>query len=348
MKRKGANLSFLGFIVFFVTIAGVMSVTLFMYEYVNNRSEGNTTVIAVVMLLVILFLSLGCSLIDLFRRRKAIDAPVEQILDATEKISAGDFSVRLPIEHEYGKYNDYDCIKDNLNAMAEALEKSAVLKTDFLSDVSHELKTPLTVIRSYALLLGTEQDEEKRTQYVRAIAEAANRLTGLVSSVLQLNRMENQAVLPEKKELVLDERLAEILLNYEEKIEQKNIELDCDLQENTRIFAAGNYLDIIFSNLISNAVKFTNEGGRVALKLKTEGKNAVVTVTDSGCGISAESGARIFDKFYQADTSHAQEGNGLGLALVKRAIDVIGGEISVQSKLGEGSSFTVLLKDVVR
>lgn len=346
MKRKGTTLSFLGVAAFFTLIAAVVTVAMLLFGYVNEKSGGNRTVIAVVMLLVILFLSLLCTVIDVFRRKKTVDKPVEQILDATERIAAGDFSVRLPIKHEYGKYNHYDCIMDNINTMAEALQKSEILKTDFISDVSHELKTPLTVIQSYATLLREEKDEQKREKYAAAVAEAAGRLSVLIGNILQLNKLENQSVLPEKTVVQLDEKLAEVILTFEEKIEQKKVELVCDLQENIHIFTIESYLDIIFNNLVSNAVKFTNEGGRVEVKLKKEDENVVVIVKDTGEGISPEVGARIFDKFYQADTSHAKEGNGLGLALVKRAIDVLGGEISVQSRLGEGSTFTVKIKEV--
>ena len=131
----------------------------------------------------------------------------------------------------------------------------------------------------------------------------------------------------------------------EDKIEKKNIDLACELEE-LYVISMKSYLEIVFNNLLSNAVKFTDEGGRVAVKLTKEGENAVVQVSDTGCGISPETGARIFDKFYQGDTSHAKEGNGLGLALVKRAIDVLGGEISVHSQPNKGSIFTVKLKEV--
>ena len=346
MKRKGTVLSFLGVAAFFALIASVVTVAMLLFGYVNEKYNGDRTVIAVVMLLVIVFLSVLCTVVDVFRRRKTVDKPVEQILDATERIADGDFSVRLPISRDYEKYTPFDCIMANLNEMAAALQKSEILKTDFISDVSHELKTPLTVIHSYATLLREEKDEQKREKYTSAVMEAASRLSVLIGNILQLNKLENQSALPEKTVVTLDEKLAEVILTFEEKIEQKQVELICDLEENIRIFSVESYLDIIFNNLLSNAVKFTNEGGRVEVKLKKEGDTAIVTVADTGLGISPEIGARIFDKFYQGDTSHAKEGNGLGLALVKRAIDVLGGEISVHSQPNKGSIFTVKLKEV--
>ena len=133
------------------------------------------------------------------------------------------------------------------------------------------------------------------------------------------------------------------ILSFENLLEEKNIALECDLDE-VEIVSSPTYLEIVWNNLLSNAVKFTPEGGTISVSLKKAGENVVVKVTDTGCGISPEVGARIFDKFYQGDTSHAQEGNGLGLALVKKVIDILGGEITVSSELGKGSTFTIILK----
>ena len=133
------------------------------------------------------------------------------------------------------------------------------------------------------------------------------------------------------------------MLAFEELIERKNLTLECDLAEVT-VTSAPELLDLVWNNLLSNAVKFTDAGGRISVTLKEENGEAVVSIGDSGCGISPETGKRIFDKFYQGDTSHASEGNGLGLALVKKVIDILGGEISVKSEPGKGSIFTISLK----
>lgn len=346
MKRKNAGLSIGGVISFFLLIAGTVTVAMLLFGYVNEKSGGDRTVIAISMFLVILFLSIICTLGDVIRRRIMVDRPVEKILNATEKITAGDFSVRLELGHEYGEYDEYDVIMENLNTMAAELQKSEILKKDFVSNVSHEMKTPLTVIRSYAQLLQTETDEEKRKKYAETLASAATRLSGLVTDILQLNKLENQRIIPEKKRFRLDESLAECIIGFEEIMESKDIELSCDMEE-VEIFSSQSYLEIVWNNLLSNAVKFTEEGGMVEVKLKKQGKNVLITVRDTGCGISPETGARLFDKFYQGDTSHAKEGNGLGLALVKKVIDILGGEISVKSEIGKGSTFSVQLKNVV-
>ena len=346
MKKNSTKISVFGVIAFFLLIAATVTVSMFIFHVVNKRSAGDRKTIASVMLLTIIFLSLVCTLCDLLRRRVMIDRPTEQILDATERIAAGDFSTRILPRHRYTKYDQYDVIMENLNTMAAELQKSEVLKTDFISNVSHELKTPLTVIRSYAELLQTETDEETRKKYAETLVQAANRLSGLTSNILQLSKLENQKILPEKKKFRLDESLAECILGFEDVLEQKKIELSCDLDE-VEIFSSQSYLELVWNNLFSNAVKFTEKGGVIAITLKKGENNAIVSVSDSGCGISAEAGARLFDKFYQGDTSHAHEGNGLGLALVKKVIDILGGEIFVESELGKGSTFTVTIRDNV-
>lgn len=346
MKRNSTKISVFGVIAFFLLIAATVTVSMFIFHVVNKRSAGDRKTIASVMLLTIIFLSLVCTLCDLLRRRVMIDRPTEQILDATERIAAGDFSTRLLPRHRYAKYDQYDVIMENLNTMAAELQKSEVLKTDFISNVSHELKTPLTVIRSYAELLQTETDEETRKKYAETLVQAANRLSGLTSNILQLSKLENQKILPEKKKFRLDESLAECILGFEDVLEQKKIELSCDLDE-VEIFSSQSYLELVWNNLFSNAVKFTEKGGVIAITLKKGENNAIVSVSDSGCGISAEAGARLFDKFYQGDTSHAHEGNGLGLALVKKVIDILGGEIFVESEINKGSTFTVTIRDNV-
>ena len=166
-----------------------------------------------------------------------------------------------------------------------------------------------------------------------------------MTNVLKLNKLENQTLSPAFRRFRLDEMLAEAALAYEDVIERKHIDLICDLEE-TEIASAPDYLEIVWNNLLSNAVKFTGEGGTISLSLRTEGGKAIVRVADTGCGISAETGKHIFEKFYQGERSHAQEGNGLGLALVKKVIDLIGGEISVESEVGKGSAFTVTLHGV--
>jgi len=346
MKKRKSSFSITGAFSFFALIAIVIQIAVLVYDYIIQRTD-NKGLIAVLILIVVVLLSALCTIIDYFRRKITVERPVEKILEATEKIAKGDFSVQLSPKHNLYKYNEYDFIMENLNIMAAELQKSEILKTDFISNVSHEIKTPLSVIQSYATLLAEESlDAEERQRCLRALFQASRRLNDLVSNILKMNKLENQKIKPELSVFSLNDQLAEIIIGYEELIESKSISLECSLDE-IKINSCSSYLEIVWNNLISNAIKFTDEGGEISVTLTKQGKSAIVAVSDTGCGIDSETGKRIFDRFYQGDTSRKSQGNGLGLALVKKVIDVLGGEISVQSELGKGSTFTIALKDVI-
>ena len=279
----------------------------------------------------------------LFKRRK-VDRPVAKILNVTEHMAQGEFNIDFSLAHEWGEYDVFDLILENLGTTAEELKKAEVRRSDFVANVSHELKTPLAVIRNCADVLRQEGlPEERRREYAEVLGAAAGRLSDLVSNVLKLDKLENGSLPPENKPFDLSESLALCVLQFEEVAERKGVSFDCAIEEGVSLVSDESLLSMIWTNLLSNAVKFTDAGGIVGVALRAEDGGAVVSVRDTGCGMSAETGAHIFDKFYQGDTSHAQEGNGLGLALVKKAIDLLGGEIFVESKLGEGSRFTVRL-----
>ena len=236
---------------------------------------------------------------------------------------------------------------ENLNKMAIELQKNEVLKTDFISNVSHEIKTPLAVIQNYATLLQDDTlDSETRKNHAKTLIAASKRITDLITNILKLNKLENQEIQEKHEKFNLTEALAENVVEFETIIEKKNLELNCDFDD-VSVFSSKSLLEIVWNNLISNAIKFTPENGKIDISLKRKGKDAEIKVADTGCGMTSEVGAKIFEKFYQGDTSHATQGNGLGLALVKKVIDILGGEISVQSEVNKGSTFTILLKDVV-
>lgn len=343
-ERRKRHSTVTGALILFITIAVFVSIAIAVYVKVESACNGNKAVIAAVMLLVIFVLSAACTLIDFLRRRYMVDKPVQKILEATDKIAMGDFSVRLDIKHQINRYDEYDYIMENLNKMATELSRTEVLHTDFISNVSHEIKTPLAVIQNYAASLQNRQlDEQTRAKYAQTLIGASKRLTALITNILKLNKLENQEIKPEYEEINLSETLAETVLGFEELIEGKGLELDCDFDEDVFVMSSPSYLEIVWNNLLSNAVKFT-ESGKISVSLKSGNGQAVVTVSDTGCGISAETGKHIFEKFYQGDTSHAQEGNGLGLALVKRVIDITGGTIAVSSEIGKGTTFTITLK----
>lgn len=336
--RKNGLLSVTGFAVLFFSIAVMMTIALYIYGAVEKAYDGNKSVVAAVMLVVIVFLSLVCAIIDGVRRRLTVDRPVGEILRATQKIAAGDFTVKIPAR---GNRNEYDLIAQNINKMAAQLSTSEIMRTDFISNVSHELKTPLAIIQNHAAALqDVSLDDAVRKEYAAVLVSASKRFTALVNNMLKLNKLENQRLSPERTHFRLDELIAGCVLQFEDAIERKQLELACDLAE-MRAYSSPELLELVFNNLISNAVKFTGTGGKIAVTLRKEGAYALVTVSDTGCGISPEAGAHIFDKFYQGDTSHAAEGNGLGLALVKKVTDILGGEITVESEVGKGTAFCV-------
>ena len=229
--------------------------------------------------------------------------------------------------------------------MAEELSGVETLKTDFVTNVSHEMKTPLAVMQNYAVLMQTpDLSEEKRMEYAKGIADGSRRLADMMTNILKLNRLENQQIYPQTTEFDLGEQLCECLLQYENVWEKSEIEIDTDIAENVKVKADAELLSHVWNNLFSNAFKFTQPGGMVTVTLTTTEHHAIVKVKDTGCGMSPEIGNHIFEKFYQGDTSHATQGNGLGLALVKRVIDIMHAEISVESIPGKGTTFTVKIR----
>lgn len=181
-------------------------------------------------------------------------------------------------------------------------------------------------------------------EYAKAVTDASRRLANLITNILKLNKLENQQIFPQAETYDLGEQLCQCLLTFENAWEEKGLDIQTDIQENVLVEADSELLSLVWNNLFSNAVKFTEPGGTLSLTLEVQEDLAVVRVGDTGCGIPPEVGRHIFEKFYQGDTSHATQGNGLGLALVKRVMDIVGGDISVESQVGVGSVFTVKLR----
>ena len=338
------------YVVFFLTVAFAVSccMMLFVRTLADSMglvfSEENIGTAAKMTFLNVLLLTLLFGTIDRIRRKLMVDRPVKLITQATERIMQGDFSVRVRPMHGAGM-EGFNQIGMAINAMAKELSGTETLRTDFIANVSHEQKTPLAVMGNYATKLQRPGiTEEERCEYAKAISEATRKLAQLITNILKLNKLENQQIFPQPKEFDLGEQLCECLLGFEDAWEAKGLEIETDMEDDVRIRSDPELLSLVWNNLISNAVKFTPDGGTIGLSLKTEGGSVVVQVRDTGCGMKPEVGQHIFEKFYQGDTSHATQGNGLGLALVKRVVDILNGEIGVQSVYGEGSTFTVKFK----
>jgi len=300
---------------------------------------------SLVMIGVLLTVSLvGAFLVGIFKRTY-FDKPIRTIADAAKKVTEGDFNVRIPPNRKDGKKDHIEVLIEDFNTMTQQLSTTETLKTDFITNVSHEIKTPLSVIQSYATAIQEDSiTSDERHEYGKTIVEASKKLTELVTNILKLNKLENQEITPVSEPYSLDEQLRECVLNYEDLWDKKNITLIGDDIDEVAINQDKTLLELVWNNLISNAIKFTDDGGIITLKLKKENGYAIVTISDTGCGMSEETMAHVFDRFYQGDTSHSTEGNGLGLALVKRIITLTHGEILVKGRVNEGTTITVKLK----
>ena len=299
------------------------------------------------VILPIVYWGIVAAVLTLFTRRKirtTYEEPMHRLAKATEQVANGDFSVYVPPLHTPDRMDYLDVMILDFNKMVEELGSIETLKTDFISNVSHEMKTPIAIIKNYGQMLAMETiSEEERIEYAKTIQGAAERLSNLIGNILKLNKLENQSIIPEMEPYDLSRQLCDCILQFEEAWEEKEIEIDTDMEDSLRIWADEGLLELVWNNLISNAVKFTEPGGTIRVTQRSDGDRITVSVSDTGCGMSKDSLKHVFDKFYQGDTSRAKEGNGLGLALVKRVIELLDGDIQVTSQEGEGSTFTVTL-----
>ena len=347
---QGVLREFSSFLLFFLSVGFVVSCCMMLFLKVLSKEMGpiytsdNIAEAAKITFLNVVIITVLFKTADFIRRRIMVDRPVKMITDAAKRIMNGDFSVRVKHMHGSGM-EGFNQIGESINAMAEELSSVETLRTDFIANVSHEMKTPLAVMQNYGTLLQTpDLSEEKRIEYAKAITDASRRLADMMTNILKLNRLENQQIYPNLTVFDLGEQLCESLLGYEGTWERKNIEIETDIAENVLVSADAELLSLVWNNLFSNAFKFTEDGGKVTLTLTADETYATVKVSDTGCGMSTEVGARIFEKFYQGDTSHRTQGNGLGLALVKRVIDIMQSEIGVESAVGVGTTFTVKIR----
>lgn len=286
----------------------------------------------------------GFTALTTWQMNNRFQKPIEKFAEATRKVASGDFSVYVPPRNLVYRKDALDTVFENFNKMVEELGSIETLKTDFFSNVSHEIKTPLAVIHNNAELLMREDiTEEQRMEYAETILLSTRRLSDLITNMLKLNKLEKQVITPTPEEYDICAQLCECALQFESVWDKKNIEFIADIEDRATVQADRGLLELVWTNLLSNALKFTPEGGTVTLSQTSDKNEITVTVSDTGCGMDDETKRRIFEKFYQGDTSHATEGNGLGLALVSRILELTDGSITVRSTLGEGTSFTVTL-----
>ncbi len=270
---------------------------------------------------------------------KTILQPLHDMSRATSEIARGNFTVRVRVPDDM----EYGMLANNFNKMAVQLSEIETLRGDFISSVSHEFKTPLASIQGFAKLLQDENlSDEDRREYTQIIIDETSRLTKLSTNILSLTKLENQKTIGKKSKFLLDEQIRKILLVLEPEWSKKNIELEVDLEQTTYI---GNeeLMAQIWQNIINNAIKFTDENGHIGVKLYHGEQCIVVKISDDGPCIPDEKRKKIFEKFYQGDRSRSTEGNGLGLALVQRVVQLCNGSVLVENTEPTGVCFTVQL-----
>ena len=317
------------------TIAGLVSYFLITHDIIpmghGQLIDAARIYIALVSILI------GTILARLFGSRFL--RPIRELADATKAVAAGDFSVRLG----RGSAKEIDFLKTSFNDMVSELSNIETLRSDFVSNISHEFKTPTASIRGFAgRLKKNSLTQEQRDEYLDIIISESDRLTRLSSNVLLLSSLENTEKVSERAQYQLDEQLRRTVLLMEQQLLRKNLEVNLALGS-VSIVANEEILSELWINLFSNAIKFSPQDATITLTLYATKTEAVVTVSDQGPGMNEEVKKHIFDKFYQGDKSRSSEGNGLGLTLVKRILELESGEIYVESQADVGTTFSVSL-----
>lgn len=266
--------------------------------------------------------------------------PIKRLREGMKQVADGDFSVQLTTRSSSPEIQE---MFQSFNLMVQELRATEILQSDFVSGVSHEFKTPINAIEGYAMLLqGSGDQSDEQQQYVDKILFNTKRLSDLVGNILLLSKIENQSIETDRTRFRLDEQIRQSIVGLESAWEARETEFDVEL-DSVEYLGGEAMLRHVWDNLIGNAIKFGPQGGTVRLRLSQMEDGILFTVEDEGPGLSDEAKKHIFDKFYQADTSHKQEGYGLGLALVKRILTAAGGSVAAENREEGGCRFTVKL-----
>ena len=288
----------------------------------------------------IIFLSLVIGAALSFFVGKRILQPIGDLRQAMSKVAKGDFAIQLK---EQQQMEDFKELYHDFNVMVKELSSIETLRNDFVSTVSHEFKTPIATIKGYVQLLQNEAlSPEERQIYLERMLDGTQQLTHLTDNILKLSKLENQGLGLDFQPFRLDEQIREVILFLQPKWEQLNLTLDLDLPR-TDYYGNEEFLYQVWLNLMDNAIKYSPKNSNIYVHLKNEETGQVLTISDEGIGMTKEVADRIFDKFYQSDTSRKTKGNGLGLALAKQIVELHHGTIKVNSLLNKGSNFKIFL-----
>ncbi len=296
---------------------------------------GLDLLIAPEFLVLIFSVFLGCALS--FLTIKIFLKPLRELSAKMTLVSKGDFNIRLEVKT---RVREIDNMRSSFNTMVEELGTIDTLQSDFISNVSHEFKTPISAIEGYSMLLQGCSDKDMQSKYVDKILFNTNRLSNLVSSVLLLAKLDNQKIQPKFSSFRLDEQIRQAILSLEIAWTEKKIELEVDLDD--VLFSGTEELLLhVWTNLLTNAIKFSPKGGEINIKLQKQGKSIKFSITDKGPGINEENIENVFNKFYQGDTPHKGEGSGLGLSLAKQIVLINNGKIKAKNNIDGGCTFEV-------
>ncbi len=327
------------FLIILLSMSCMVCIAFLMYmNGVLPTNEHDASPLGPIIVLLILSLVIG-AVVSLFVGSKIIK-PVTDLTEVSKRVAEGDFDVKLS---ETGSIEEIREMSRNFNTMVDELSGIETLRNDFIVNVSHEFKTPIAAIEGYATLLQSEDlTDSERDEYTKMIIEGSRQLSKLSGNILNLSKLESQEIVMNKKDFRLDEQIRQAILLFEKDWSAKDLNMEIDLS-NIGYHGDEGLLLQVWINLIGNAVKFTDAGGTISIQSYMQGSSAVVEITDSGCGMDESTIKKIFDKFYQGDTTRKSEGNGLGLTLAKRIIDLCGGDIKVESQPGSGSTFKISL-----
>lgn len=266
--------------------------------------------------------------------------PIDHMINSQKKVARGDFSAKVPLPKGDTIITD---LAKGFNAMTDELAGTEILRNDFINNFSHEFKTPIVSIKGFAKQLQNDElPEEQKKEYIDIIVKESDRLASMSSNILLLTKFENQQMVTNKTYFYLDEQIRNCILLLEKEWSKKQLNLDIDLKE-IKYYSNEEMLSHVWLNILGNAVKFTQNEGTISVKCDMATDGITVRISDNGIGMDEQTQNRIFDKFYQGDSSHTELGNGLGLSLAKRVVTLCGGTITVKSKAGKGTTFTVHL-----
>lgn len=324
------------FIIIVSTMCIVALIGSFLYNNQLFREPQHPPFLRILLFIALLSTIIGCILTLIFG---AIPLkPINKLIDATEELSNGNFDVRINF--------DYPKVLNNLsisfNNMASELGSAKILRNDFVNNFSHEFKTPIVSLRGFAKLLKNDNlPKEVRDEYLDIIISESDRLATLATNILNLSNIENTNIISDQHEFDLAEQIRHSILMLESKWSDKNINMNIDLDE-TSYYGNEELLKQVWVNLIDNAIKFTPNNGDVKIELMSFEDSVIFKVKDTGIGMTQDVKAHIFDKFYQGDTSHTTEGNGLGLTMVKKIVELHNGNIDVKSHPNKGTIIKVV------